>query len=129
LDVPVQFFQSVIGIEVAITGALLFEIRFFDRDTTRRAGEAGPDGRWLVLFALVLFATVFGSLWGIVHHGQQLAASFVTAGLAISLLPILSRALASSVPANARGHSSAHKIVGLLAYVVLVTAVVVLLNV
>jgi len=30
VDVPVQYFQSVIGIELAVTGALLWQIRFFE---------------------------------------------------------------------------------------------------
>ena len=29
VDVPVQYFQSVIALETAITGVLLFQIRFF----------------------------------------------------------------------------------------------------
>ena len=29
MDVPVQYFQSVIALETAITGVLLFQIRFF----------------------------------------------------------------------------------------------------
>jgi hypothetical protein len=29
VDVPVQYFQSVIAIELAVTGALLWQIRFF----------------------------------------------------------------------------------------------------
>jgi hypothetical protein len=37
VDVPVQFFQSTIAIELAVAGALLWEIRFFERNgTTRR---------------------------------------------------------------------------------------------
>jgi hypothetical protein len=33
--VPVQFFQSVIAIELAIVGTLLWQIRFFDREDTQ----------------------------------------------------------------------------------------------
>jgi hypothetical protein len=31
-DVPVQYFQSIIAVELAIAGALLFQVRFFDKD-------------------------------------------------------------------------------------------------
>ena len=40
VDVPVQFFQSTIAIELAVAGALLWEIRYFDRE-----GAAGATGR------------------------------------------------------------------------------------
>jgi len=30
VDLPVQYFQSVIAIELAVTGALLWQIRFFE---------------------------------------------------------------------------------------------------
>jgi hypothetical protein len=33
--VPVQFFQSVIAVELAIVGALLWQIRFFDKEDNR----------------------------------------------------------------------------------------------
>ena len=39
MDVPVQYFQSVIAIELAVTGALLWQIRFFEsRDSVRTKG-------------------------------------------------------------------------------------------
>jgi hypothetical protein len=54
VDVPVQFFQSVIAIELAVTGALLWQIRFFDSKTGARAeGEDLPDARLRVGMALV----------------------------------------------------------------------------
>jgi hypothetical protein len=37
VDVPVQYFQSVIAIELAVAGALLWQIRFFESATRRRA--------------------------------------------------------------------------------------------
>jgi quinol-cytochrome oxidoreductase complex cytochrome b subunit len=124
VDVPVQFFQSVIGIEIAVIGALLFQIRYFDRDDTRQSEQA-TDPRILVVFALVLFATIFGSLWGIAHHGQRTAASLVTAGVAISVLPILLR----SFPQLRRADLSiASRVVGVVAYVAFVTGLVVLVN-
>jgi hypothetical protein len=43
--------------------------------------------------ALVLGATLFGSLWAIADEGPRWAALAVTIGLAVSLLPILLRVL------------------------------------
>jgi hypothetical protein len=62
VDVPVQYFQSVIAIELAVAGALLWQMRFFEsRDTPRREGERVPDSRLRLGLAVVLGATVFGS--------------------------------------------------------------------
>lgn len=90
--VPVQFFQSVIAIELAIVGALLWQIRFFDREdmptkTSRR------DPRLQLLLLVVLTAILFGSLEALREGGGQLAAVLLTVGLAVSLLPILLRVL------------------------------------
>jgi hypothetical protein len=64
VDVPVQFFQSTVAIELAVAGALLWEIRYFERDSSApRDRQRPPDARLQLLFALVLAATVFGSLW------------------------------------------------------------------
>jgi hypothetical protein len=58
VDVPVQYFQSVIAIELAVAGALLWQIRFFEsRRTARREGEHVPDSRLRLGLALVLGAT------------------------------------------------------------------------
>jgi len=92
VEVPVQYFQSVIAIELAVTGALLFEVDFFDR-SKRRAGEYRTHPRILILFAVVLAATMFGSLAATLHGGQTAAASAVTVGLAVSVLPIMLRVL------------------------------------
>ena len=94
MDVPVQFFQSVIAIELAVTGALLWQIRFFEsKDVPRRQNERLPDSRLRLGLALVLGATVFGSLWAIADEGPKWAALAVTVGLAVSLIPILLRVL------------------------------------
>ena len=62
MDVPVQFFQSVIAIELAVTGALLWQIRFFEsRDARRQESERLLDSRLRLGLALVVGATVFGS--------------------------------------------------------------------
>jgi hypothetical protein len=45
MDVPVQYFQSVIAIELAVSGALLWQMRFFESNTARREGEPLPDAR------------------------------------------------------------------------------------
>jgi hypothetical protein len=94
VDVPIQFFQSVIAIEVAITGALLFQVRFFESAGSAEAKHAEIAAPGLrVAMAVVLGATVFGSLYAIAIHGQRTAAMAVTVGLALSLLPILLRVL------------------------------------
>jgi hypothetical protein len=56
-------------------------------------GEPLPDARLRVALALVLGATVFGSLWAMADEGPKWAALVVTIGLAVSLVPILLRVL------------------------------------
>jgi hypothetical protein len=92
MDVPVQYYQSVIALETAVTGVLLFQIRFFDthKDAPK---ELAVDPRLRVLLLIVLTATIFGSLEAIREHWGSWAAILVTVGLAISVLPILIRAL------------------------------------
>jgi glucose-6-phosphate-specific signal transduction histidine kinase len=90
--VPVQFFQSVIAIELAIVGALLWQMRFFDREDTRRESPR-TDPRLLLLLLVVLSATVFGSLEALREGGGRVAAVLLTVGLAVSLSPILLRVL------------------------------------
>ena len=89
--VPVQFFQSVIAVELAIVGALLWQIRFFDKEDTQ-AETSRKDPR-LQLLLVVLTAILFGSLEALREGGGQLAAVLLTVGLAVSLLPILLRVL------------------------------------
>ena len=92
MDVPVQYFQSVIAIETAVTGVLLFQTRFFD--TSQNGPEkSGTDPRVRLLMLVVLSATVFGSLEAIREGGGRWAAVLVTVGLAVSVLPILLRVL------------------------------------
>jgi hypothetical protein len=132
MDVPVQYFQSVITIELAVSGALLWQIRFFDSSTTRREGEHLPDARLRVALALVLGATVFGSLWAIADEGPKWAASAVTIGLAVSLVPILLRVLpplARDATTNERDPDYAVTVLGLLLYVAVVAGVLVLLDI
>jgi glucose-6-phosphate-specific signal transduction histidine kinase len=94
VDVPVQFFQSTIAIELAVAGALLWEIRYFERENeANQDRQQRPDARLRLFFALVLGATLFGSLWALADEGTTLAATLVTIGVAISLLPIFVRVL------------------------------------
>jgi hypothetical protein len=90
--VPVQFFQSVIAVELAIVGALLWQIRFFDKEDTQ-AETSRQDPRLKLLLLVVLTAILFGSLEALREGGGQLAAVLLTVGLAVSLLPILLRVL------------------------------------
>jgi hypothetical protein len=133
VDVPVQYFQSVIAIELAVTGALLWQIRFFEsKSTARREGEPLPDARLRLGLALVLGATLFGSLWAMADEGPKWAALAVTVGLAVSLLPILLRVLpplAKDAATNARDPNYTVTVVGLLVYVGVVAGFLVLLDV
>ena len=133
MDVPVQYFQSVIAIELAVAGALLWQIRFFEsRDAGQRDEEHLPDPRIRLLLALVLGATIFGSLWAIANHGQSGSATVVTIGLAVSLLPIMLRVLpplARDAVTNERDPNYSVAVVGLLLYAVVVGGIIVLLTV
>ena len=73
MDVPVQYFQSVIALE---TGHHL-----------------GRDPRLRVVLLIVLTATIFGSLEAIREGWGRWSAVLVTVGLAVSVLPILLRVL------------------------------------
>jgi hypothetical protein len=90
MDVPVQYYQSVIAIETAVIGALLFQIHFFEVGKGAR-GRSDPDPRLRLLMLLITTATIFGSLEAIREGGGQWAAILVTVGLAVSVLPILLR--------------------------------------
>lgn len=130
MDVPVQFFQSVIAIELAVSGALLWQIRFFDSSKARHEDEL-PDARLRVGLALVLGATLFGSLWAMVDEGPKWAALAVTIGLAVSVVPILLRVLpplAKDARTSERDPNYAVTVVGLLLYLVVVAGVLVLLD-
>ena len=133
MDVPVQFFQSVIAIELAVAGALLWQIHFFaPRDATRRETEPLPDARLRLGLALVLGTTLFGSLWAIADEGPKWAALAVTVGLAVSLVPIGLRVLpplAKDATTNERDPGYAITVLGLILYVAVVAGVLVLLDI
>jgi hypothetical protein len=96
VEVPVQYFQSVIALETAATGVLLFRIRFFatsDDAPTDAPPESEVDPRLRVLLLPVLTATIFGSLEAIREGWGRWSAVLVTVGLAVSVLPILLRVL------------------------------------
>jgi hypothetical protein len=133
VDVPVQFFQSVIAIELAVTGALLWQMRFFEsKDARQRENERLPDSRLRLGLALVLGSTLFGSLWAIADEGPKWAALAVTVGLAVSLLPILLRVLAPlarDATTNERDPDYAVSVLGLVLYIAVVAGFLVLLDV
>jgi hypothetical protein len=133
MGVPVQFFQSTIAIELAVAGALLWEIRYFERDRgAPRDRQQLPDPRLQLFFALVLGATLFGSLWAIADEGKALAATLVTTGVAISILPVVLRVLpplARDVRTSKRDPDYAVTIVGLSVYAGVVGGVIALINI
>jgi hypothetical protein len=89
-EVPVQYYQSVIAIELAVAGALLFQVHYFDRD---RAANPRSDPWMLLVMAIVIAATLFGCLEAMREGWGSLAAAMVTVGVAVSVLPILLRVL------------------------------------
>ena len=123
----------MIGIELAVTGALLWNIRFFESgDRARRNSEHLPDSRLRLGLALVLGVTLFGSLWAIADEGPKWAALAFTVGLAISLIPILLRVLpplAKDASTDKRDADHVVTVLGLILYVVVVAGVLVLLDV
>jgi len=133
VDVPVQYFQSVIAIELAVAGALLWQIRYFEsRDKSRRESEELPDPRLRLGLALVLGGTLFGSLWAMADEGPKWAAVAVTIGLAISLIPILLRILpplAKDAKTSERDPSYPVTVFGLIGYVAVVAAFLVVLDI
>lgn len=82
----------MIAVELAIVGALLWQIRFFDKEDTQ-AETSRRDPRLQLLLLVVLTAILFGSLEALREGGGQVAAVLLTVGLAVSLLPILLRVL------------------------------------
>jgi hypothetical protein len=104
----------------------------------RREGAAGrdrqelPDARLQLLFALFLGATLFGSLWAIADEGKALAASLVTTGVAVSLLPFLVHVLpplARDARTSERDANYPVAVVGLFLYVLVVGGVIALINI
>jgi hypothetical protein len=89
--VPVQYFQSIIATQVVVAGALLFQVRFFDNSNIKSGLKVDP---WLRLVVIVVIAaTLFASFEAMRQGWGSPAAALVTAGLALSVLPILVRVL------------------------------------
>jgi hypothetical protein len=131
-DVPVQYFQSVITIELAVAGALLWQIHYFEpRGGSERDGASAPDAWLRLALALVMGATVFGSLWAMADEDPKWAALAVTVGLAISLVPILLRvlpSLARDAEQHERDPNFAITLAALLGYATIVGFFVVVLD-
>jgi hypothetical protein len=112
---------------------LLWQIRYFEpRDASGRESERLPDSRLRLGLALVLGATLFGSLWAIADEGPKWAAIAVTIGLAVSFLPILLRVLpplAKDAATNQRDSGYAITVLGLVLYVAVVAGFLVLLDI
>lgn len=126
VNVPVEFFESVIAIEVAITGALLFQIRFFESARAAEGDRVKVPAPWVRLaMAIVIGATVFGSLYAIATHGERIAAVTVNVGLALSVLPILYRVV---LPLTSSRSDAAVTTVGLVLYVTAVAIIIALLS-
>jgi hypothetical protein len=130
-DVPVQYFQSVITIELAVAGALLWQMRYFEPGAGRDRGSV-PDARLRLLLALVLGTTLFGSLWAMADEGPKWAAIVVTIGLAISVVPILVRGLPSlkrDAETNERDPDYWITVAGLLGYIAVVALTLIVLDI
>ena len=131
-DVPVQYFQSIITVLLAVAGALLFQVRFFELTHSERTKEVDPFLR-LVMIA-VITATLFGSLDAMREGWGRLAAALVTTGLALSLLPILLRVLPPLTRDLTRDLKTQQRdphlwvtVLGLILYCAIVTTIVVLI--
>ena len=85
--VPVQFFQSIIAAQLAVAGALLFQVRFFDTSNGKSGSQVDP--RLRLVLVLVIAATLFVSLEAMREGWGSAAAALVAGGLAVSVLPIL----------------------------------------
>jgi hypothetical protein len=97
----------------------------------RQAGASRRE-RLQLLFALVLGATLFGSLWAIADEGKALAASLVTTGVAVSLLPSLVHVLpplARDARTSERDANYPVAVVGMFLYVLVVGGVIALINI
>ena len=131
-EVPIQFFQSVIAIQLAVTGALLFQVRFFaPREKTWREDDRLPSATLRLAIAVVLAATLLGSLLAMLLGGDRTAAAALLIGLAVSILPILLRVLPPlqrDLQSDERPRYVVVTIVGVIVYVLLIAAAVSLIE-
>jgi hypothetical protein len=110
-DVPVQYFQSIITVLLAVAGALLFQVRFFELTHSERTKEVDPFLRLVMI--VVITATLFASLEAMREGWGRLAAALVTTGLALSLLrvlPPLTRDLTSDLKTQQRERVDAGRV-------------------
>jgi hypothetical protein len=132
MPVPVQYFQSIVAIELATAGALLFQIRFFEVRPPSDAQRGLPHPWIRLAVAVIIGATIFGSLEAMINQGGRLEAIGVTIGLGLSVLPILIRALppltGDRAGQAARGSDIAATVVGLTLYVLAVAALIVVVS-
>ncbi len=131
-EVPIQFFQSVIAIQLAVTGALLFQVRFFSpRERTRREDDRLPSATLRLAVAVLLGATLFGSLLAMLQGGDRTAAAALLVGLAVSILPILLRVLPPlrrDLQTDERPRYVVVTVIGVIVYVGLVAFAVTLIE-
>ena len=129
-EVPIQFFQSVIAIELAVTGGLLFQINYFSsRTRTQREDDRLPSATLRLSVAVVLAATLFGSLLAMLDGGDRIAAAALLIGLGVSILPILLRVLPPlrrDIQADERPGYVFVTILGVLVYSILLASAVTL---
>ena len=70
----------------------MFQIRFFESARAAEGDRVKVPAPWVRLaMAIVIGATLFGSLYAIATHSERIAAVTVNVGLALSVLPILYR--------------------------------------
>jgi len=131
-EVPIQFFQSVIAIQLAVIGALLFQVRYFSpREKTWREDDRLPSATLRLAIAVVLAATLLGSLLAMLLGGDRTAAAALLIGLAVSILPILLRVLPPlqrDLQSDERPRYVVVTIVGVIVYVLLIAAAVSLIE-
>lgn len=131
-EVPVQYFQSIITVLLAVAGALLFQVRFFELTNRERTKEVDPFLRLGMI--TVITATLFASLEAMREGWGPLAATLVTTGLALSLLPILLRVLPPLTRDLTRDLKTQQRdphlwvtVLGLILYCAIVTTIVALI--
>jgi len=131
-EVPIQYFQSVIAIQLAVTGALLFQVRYCSpREKTGREDDRLPSATLRLAIAFLLGATLFGSLLAMLHGGDRNAAAALLIGLAVSILPILLRVLPPlqrDLQSGERPRYVVVTILGVTLYVLLIAAAVTLIE-
>ena len=123
--VPVQYFQSIIAVQLAVGGALLFQVRFFDTSNAKNGAQVDP--RLRLVLVVVIAATLFISLEAMREGWGPDAAALVAGGLALSVLPILLRVLpplTRDIETHKRDPHFWVTVLGVILYFAIVTIVV-----